>query len=230
MIPKNLATYLRQTLSETAIESRTIRDGSRCYLEFGFGEQQLLAQLGITVDKLGPQMVVCMWDDASPVEIGGYLVVDNVAMGSPSMGGIRALPDITLIDIQNLARGMTLKNAAADLPYGGGKSGIVTSGGLSAADRENVIAGFARLLRRYRGIYVPGPDVGTNDSDMKTVAMINGLDSAVSKPADMGGNRIDELGGAAGGVVIAMQTLLEVLPRLRVLPQFADMVIPAPKE
>lgn len=230
MIPKNLDTYLRQTLSEMAIESRTIRDGRRCYLEFGFGEQQLLAQLGITVDKLGPQMVVCMWDDASPIEIGGYLVVDNVAMGSPSMGGIRALPDITLIDIQNLARGMTLKNAAADLPYGGGKSGIVTSGGLSAADRENVIAGFARLLRRYRGIYVPGPDVGTNDSDMKTVAMINGLDSAVSKPADMGGNRIDELGGAAGGVVIAMQTLLEVLPRLRVLPQFADMVIPVPKE
>jgi glutamate dehydrogenase (NAD(P)+) len=164
------------------------------------------------------------------VEIGGCLVVDNMAMGSPSMGGIRALPDITPVDIQNLARGMTLKNGAADLPFGGGKSGIVTGGGLSAADREKVIAGFARLLRRYRRVYVPGPDVGTNDSDMKTIALINGLDSAVSKPGDMGGNRIDELGGAAGGVVIAMQTLLEVLPRLRVLPQFADMVIPGPKE
>jgi len=226
MIPKNLNTYLRQTLSETAIESRIIRDSSRRYLEFGLGEQQLLAQLGVTVDKLGPQMVVCMWDEASPIEIGGYLVVDNVAMGSPSMGGIRALPDITPIDIQNLARGMTLKNGAADLPYGGGKSGIVTSGGLTRADREQVITGFARLLQRYRNVYVPGPDVGTNDNDMKTIALVNGLDGAVSKPADMGGNRIDELGGAAGGLVIALQTLLEVMPRLRVLPQFADMVLP----
>lgn len=230
MIPKKLQAYLHETLSEKVMETRIIRENSRRYLEFGRGDQQLLAQLGITVDKMGPQMVVCMWDESPSVEIGGCLVVDNMAMGSPSMGGIRALPDITPVDIQNLARGMTLKNGAADLPFGGGKSGIVTGGGLSAADREKVIAGFARLLRRYRRVYVPGPDVGTNDSDMKTIALINGLDSAVSKPGDMGGNRIDELGGAAGGVVIAMQTLLEVLPRLRVLPQFADMVIPGPKE
>lgn len=230
MIPPKLKRYLHDALSDTVIASRLIRDQGRCYLEFAPSDQQLLAQLGITLDKLGPQMVVCMWDEASPVEIGGYLVVDNLAMGSPSMGGIRALPDITPVDIQNLARGMTLKNAAADLPFGGGKSGIVTGGGLTTTDRQAVIAGFAWLLRRYRSVYVPGPDVGTNDRDMKIMAMVNGLDSAVSKPADMGGNRIDELGGAAGGVVIALQTLLDVLPRLRVLSQFADMVIPDPQD
>ncbi|MBY8987800.1 MAG: CBS domain-containing protein, partial [Candidatus Lokiarchaeota archaeon] len=70
------------------------------------------------------------------------------------------------------------------------------------------------------------PDVGTKDADMKLVAIENGLDSAVSKPADMGGNRIDELGAAAGGVVIALQTLLKILPRMRVLPQFANLEIP----
>jgi glutamate dehydrogenase (NAD(P)+) len=37
------------------------------------------------------------------------------------------------------------------------------------------------LLRRYRDIYVPGPDVGTNDADMKTIAVENGIDSVVSK-------------------------------------------------
>ncbi|NIO08522.1 MAG: glutamate dehydrogenase, partial [Deltaproteobacteria bacterium] len=58
----------------------------------------------------------------------------------------------------------------------------------------------------------------------------NGLDCAVSKPVDMGGNRIDELGAAAGGVVIALQTLLEIMPRLRVLPQFANLQIPTPEE
>lgn len=230
MIPKEMRRYLCDTLSDTVIESRTIREKGRCYLEFGAGDQQLLAQLGITVDRLGPQMVVCMWDERSTIEIGGYLVVDNLAMGTPSMGGIRALADITPVDIQNLARGMTLKNGAADLPYGGGKSGIVTGGSFSGNDRIEIISGFARLLGRYSKVYVPGPDVGTSDDDMKTIATVNGLDAAVSKPADMGGNRIDELGGAAGGVVIALQTLLKVMVRLRVLPQFADMVIPDQKD
>jgi glutamate dehydrogenase (NAD(P)+) len=46
----------------------------------------------------------------------------------------------------------------------------------------------------------------------------------------MGGNRIDELGAAAGGVVIALQTLLKILPRLRVLPQFANLDIPEERD
>ena len=42
----------------------------------------------------------------------------------------------------------------------------------------------------------------------------------------MGGNRIDELGGAANGVVVAAHALLEHLPKLKQLPQFRDMEIP----
>ena len=79
-------------------------------------------------------------------------------------------------------------------------------------------------------VYLPGPDVGTNDEDMKLVAIENGLDNALSKPADMGGNRIDELGAAAGGTIIALQSLLEEMPRLRSLPQFSSLEIPQPQE
>jgi len=136
------------------------------------------------------------------------------------------LPDIIPDIIHDLARGMTLKNAAADLPFGGGKSGIVRPENLSEKDRHEVIRGFGRLLKRYRKIYIPGPDVGTNDADMKTFAIENGLNNVVSKPADMGGNRIDELGGAANGVVVATKALLEHLPMLKQLPQFKNMVIP----
>jgi glutamate dehydrogenase (NAD(P)+) len=122
---------------------------------------------------------------------------------------------------------MTLKNAAADLPFGGGKSGICAqSEDLSPQDRLDVIRGFGRLLGRYRDIYNPGPDVGTSDADMKTIAIENGLDSAVSKPVDMGGNRIDQLGGAARGVVLTIREMLKHLDRLRVLPQFRDLVVP----
>ncbi len=230
MIPRNMEAYLMAHIPETAIENRTQRENGRCYLELGYIDEYLLSRIGINRDRLGPRLVACMWDEASSSEVGGFLVVDNLAMGSPSMGGIRMLPDITPAEIHNLARGMTLKNAAAGLPYGGGKSGIVAEPDMPPEERTERVRRFAHLLRRYRDIYVPGPDVGTNDADMKTISIENGIDSAVSKPADMGGNRIDELGAAAGGLIIALERLLEIIPRLTVLPQFGQLKVPSPEE
>jgi glutamate dehydrogenase (NAD(P)+) len=230
MIPKQMDSFLREHLPQQTLENRLIRDNGKCYLEFGTQDVERLSRLSIQVDSLGPRLVVAMWDEASPQEIGGYLVVDNLAMGRPSMGGIRMLPDVTPSAIHNLARGMTLKNAAADLPFGGGKSGIVAEYGISAEEHTNIVCGFARLLYRYRDLYLPGPDVGTNDSDMRTIAIQSGLDNAVSKPLEMGGNRIDELGAAAGGVIIALEELLKEMPRLRSLPQFENLHVPSPDD
>jgi len=226
MIPRRMESFLRERLPEHTWRTRLIREDGNAYLEFGPQDVERLASLGITADRLGPAMVVCMWVEDSPVEIGGYLVVDNLAMGLPAMGGIRMLPEVTPSAIHNLARGMTLKNAAANLPYGGGKAGIVAERSLEPEQRTEVICGFARLIRRYQKTYLPGPDVGTNDADMRLIAAENGLDCALSKPADMGGNCIDELGAAAGGVVIAVEALLEHMPRLRSLLQFARLEIP----
>ncbi len=230
MIPSRMNQFLNDTLPQDVRKNRLIKDGPLRFLEFGPLDVDRLQRLGIKVDRLGPRLVSCMWNEESPIEIGGFLVVDNLSMGSPSMGGTRMLPDITPDIIHNLARGMTLKNAAADLPFGGGKSGIVKPENLSEKDRHAVIKGFGQLLKRYKDIYIPGPDVGTNDADMKTFAIENGLNNAVSKPSDMGGNRIDELGGAANGVVVATKALLEHLPKLRQLPQFKNMVIPKPEK
>lgn len=230
MIPKTMEAFLRDRLPERTWKQRLHREGGLASIEFGPLDIERLARLGITVDALGPFLLACLWDEDSPLEIGGYLVVDNLAMGRPSMGGIRMLPDLTPAAVHNLARGMTLKNAAAQLPFGGGKSGIVASPGQDAEEHRAVVTGFARLIRRYRAIYLPGPDVGTNDEDMRTVAIENGLDSAVSKPADMGGNRIDELGAAGGGCIIALQALLEEMPRLAAHPSFAGLYVPSAPE
>ncbi|MEW5960159.1 MAG: Glu/Leu/Phe/Val dehydrogenase dimerization domain-containing protein [Chloroflexota bacterium] len=227
MIPGRMHEFLRDMLPERTWHNRLHRAGPAAFMEFGPLDVDRLRRLGIEVDRLGPHRVVCMWDEDSPLEVGGYLVVDNLAMGQPSMGGIRMLPDVTPAAIFNLARGMTLKNAAADLPYGGGKSGIVASRDLSPSEHTEVVRRFARLIYRYRDIYLPGPDVGTNDADMKTIAIENGLDHALSKPAEMGGNRIDQLGAAASGVVVAIDTLLAEIERLKVLPQFANLAIPS---
>jgi glutamate dehydrogenase (NAD(P)+) len=223
--------FLDKALPAQTLHNRLQTDGSARYLEFSPLDVDRLQRLGIQVDKLGPHLVVCMWDEESPLEIGGYLVVDNLAMGQPSMGGIRMLPGVTPAAIHNLARGMTLKNDAAGLPYGGGKSGIVApERQLTADEHTAVIRGFARLIHRYHDIYLPGPDVGTNDADMRTIALKNGLNNALSKTADMGGNRIDQLGGAAQSVVVAIDTLLEEMPRLQTLPQFANIRVPAREE
>ena len=226
MLPKRMNEFLRDLLPDEVWQTRRIEENGLCYLEFTSQDVELLHRLGIEVDNLGPRLVACMWNEREPQEIGGYLVVDNVAMGLPAMGGIRLSPEVTPAAIHNLARGMTMKNAAADLPFGGGKSGIVASTNLSPADHTAVVRGFAHLIRRYIRFYNPGPDVGTNDQDMKTIAIENGLDAALSKPVDMGGNRIDQLGAAAGGVVIALDALYHEAHRLRVLPQFRNLEIP----
>jgi glutamate dehydrogenase/leucine dehydrogenase/CBS domain-containing protein len=231
MIPKQMDAFLHGALPERTWRNRLRREGPLAFLEFGPLDVDRLLRLGITPDRLGPRLVVCMWDEEAALEVGGYLVVDNLAMGSPSMGGIRMLPDVTPQAIHNLARGMTLKNAAADLPYGGGKAGIVVpERDLTAEEHTEIVRRFAHLIYRYRDIYLPGPDVGTNDADMKTVAIENGLDCALSKPADMGGNRIDQLGAAAGGVVIAIDALLGEIERLQALPQFANLQVPSRAE
>lgn len=230
MIPERMEAHLRERLPARTWKNRMICEDGLCYMEFGPLDVDRLARLGIEVDNLGPRFVICLWDEKSPLEIGGYLVIDNLAMGRPSMGGIRMLPDVNPHAIHNLARGMTLKNAAANLPYGGGKAGIVAERNISSEEHTAVVRGFARLLYRYHDIYLPGPDVGTNDADMKTIAIENGLDNALSKPVDMGGNRIDQLGAAAGGTIIALEALLEELPRLQVLPQFTTIQIPQPNE
>ncbi len=227
MIPKSMESFLKEHIPEQTWKSRLVREEGLCFMEFGPLDVDRLGRLGIEVDSLGPKVMACMWDEQPDLEVGGYLVVDNLAMGRPSMGGIRMLPDLTPNVIHNLARGMTLKNAAANLPYGGGKAGIVADPDTSPETHREIVRRFSKLIYRYRDIYLPGPDVGTNDADMKVVAVMNGLDNALSKPVDMGGNRIDQLGAAGEGLAIALEALLAEMPRLQGLPQFSGLTIPA---
>ena len=226
MIPKQMESYLKAHVPEQTWNTRLVCEDGCCFLEFGPLDVDRLGRLGIEVDSLGPKVLACIWDEESSLEVGGYLVVDNLAMGRPSMGGIRMLPDLTPDMIHNLARGMTLKNAAANLPFGGGKAGIIADPKSPPDIHREIVRRFARLIFRYRDIFLPGPDVGTNDADMKIIAVMNGLDNALSKPVEMGGNHIDQLGAAGGGLAIALQALLEEMRRLNSLPQFAGQILP----
>jgi glutamate dehydrogenase (NAD(P)+) len=100
--------------------------------------------------------------------VRAFIVHHSSALG-PCKGGVRMTPDVTIDDVQALAMEMTWKCALIGVPFGGGKSGIVAEPAtLSAHDKEVLIRSFARNAVRHIHplLYVPAPDMGTNESDM----------------------------------------------------------------
>lgn len=136
-------------------------------------------------------------DDGSVAYFEGYRVHHNTARG-PAKGGVRYHPDVTLSEVMALAAWMTIKNAAVNLPYGGGKGGIrVDPRKLSPLEIE-------RLTRRYTseiGIIIgpdkdiPAPDMGTGPREMgwmmDTYSMNVGRTASgvvTGKPISVGGS------------------------------------------
>jgi glutamate dehydrogenase (NAD(P)+) len=157
------------------------------------------------VDDLGPAMVAFLRPCAG---IEAVVVVDNVALG-PAIGGVRMRPDITVGEVARLARAMTVKNALAGLPHGGGKAGIAASA-MAPGDHERVMRAFARAMEQLTD-YIPGPDMGTKETSMAYVR--DEIGRAVGLPAVLGGIPLDELGATGFGLAVCA----DVLGQARVL-------------
>ena len=86
-------------------------------------------------------------------------------------------------DALRLSRGMSYKNAMANLPMGGGKAVIL--GPVLPDRREAVLEAFGRAVDSLDGQYITAEDVGVSVADMKIVARttgyVSGLDAAVGK-------------------------------------------------
>jgi glutamate dehydrogenase (NAD(P)+) len=148
-------------------------------------------------DDLGPAKVVEIHEPA--LDLRAILVVDNVACG-PAIGGVRMAHDADVAECFRLARAMTLKNAAADLPHGGGKSVIVADPAMPADRKEAMIRAFACAIGDI-GDYIPGPDMGTDETCMAWVR--DEIGRAVGLPAAIGGIPLDEIGATGFGVAVA---------------------------
>ncbi len=75
-------------------------------------------------------------------------------------------------DALRLSRAMTLKNAVAGLPLGGGKGVIMLRGDvpLSAEQRHAALEDFGETVDLLGGAYVTAEDVGTSAADMEVIA------------------------------------------------------------
>jgi len=146
----------------------------------------------------------------------GFRVQHNTARG-PCKGGIRYAPDVTLDEVRALASWMTWKCAVVNIPFGGGKGGVICDPHL-LSDTE-----LEKLTRRYTAEIidflgperdVPAPDVNTNEKVMAwimdTYSMhARHLTTAVvtGKPLSMGGSRGRPEATGRGCMIVTMRAL-----------------------
>ncbi len=127
----------------------------------------------------------------------GYRVQHNIARG-PAKGGIRYHPQVTLDEVKALASWMTWKCATLNIPYGGGKGGVICDPKRMSRNE------LERLTRRYAFEIapiigpdrdIPAPDVYTDEQTMAwimdTISMVRGhteLGVVTGKPISLGGS------------------------------------------
>jgi glutamate dehydrogenase (NAD(P)+) len=150
-------------------------------------------------DELGPARIIHVHEPG--LGLRGTLVVDNVATG-PSIGGLRMAPDVSTEECFRLARAMTLKNAAAGLPHGGGKSVLYGDPTMPGAEKERLVRAMACALGDCED-YVFGPDMGTDETCMAWVK--SEIGRAVGLPRELGGIPLDEIGATGLGLAHAAE-------------------------
>jgi leucine dehydrogenase len=142
-----------------------------------------------TAAPLGEELVLCH-DRATGLQAA--IAVDDTTLG-PGLGGVRwmAYPSFAdaVEEASRLSRVMTLKNALAEIPYGGAKSVIMrhTNGDGApgrnsapdegdrngeAGERRRHLLAFATYVSRLGGAYIPGVDMGTSVGDLAVIATV----------------------------------------------------------
>ncbi len=156
-------------------------------------------------DELGPARVVHVMQPA--LGLKAILVVDNVACG-PAIGGLRMAEDVSVTECARLARAMTLKNAAAGLAHGGGKSVLFGDPKMEPGRKEALVRAFACALRGEQD-YIFGPDMGTDEECMAWVK--DEIGRAVGLPCEIGGIPLDRIGATGWGLLHAVQVAAEYI-------------------
>ncbi|MBP0726045.1 Glu/Leu/Phe/Val dehydrogenase [Bacillus sp. RG28] len=152
-------------------------------------------------------------DDGSTKIFTGYRSQHNDAVG-PSKGGIRFHPEVNEDEVKALSMWMSLKCGIVDLPYGGGKGGIICDPkSMSTNELERLSRGYVRAISQIVGPTkdIPAPDVYTNPQIMAWMmdeySRIQEFDSPgfiTGKPIVLGGSQGRET-ATAQGVTICIE-------------------------
>ncbi|NLY80810.1 MAG: Glu/Leu/Phe/Val dehydrogenase [Lysinibacillus sp.] len=152
-------------------------------------------------------------DDGTTKVFTGFRAQHSDAVG-PTKGGIRFHPDVTEEEVKALSMWMTLKCGIVDLPYGGGKGGIVCDPRqMSMGELERLSRGYVRAVSQIVGPTkdIPAPDVFTNAQIMawmmdeySRMDEFNSPGFITGKPIVLGGSQGRDR-ATAEGVTIVIQ-------------------------
>ncbi|MDQ0882585.1 Glu/Leu/Phe/Val dehydrogenase [Peribacillus sp. V2I11] len=152
-------------------------------------------------------------DDNTTKIFTGYRAQHNDAVG-PTKGGIRFHPEVDEEEVKALSMWMSLKCGIVNLPYGGGKGGIICDPRqMSIGELERLSRGYVRAISQIVGPTkdIPAPDVYTNSQIMAWMmdeySRIREHDSPgfiTGKPLVLGGSHGREK-ATAQGVTICIE-------------------------
>ncbi|MFD6442361.1 Glu/Leu/Phe/Val dehydrogenase [Peribacillus sp. NPDC060186] len=152
-------------------------------------------------------------DDGSVKVFTGFRSQHNDAVG-PTKGGVRFHPEVNEEEVKALSIWMSLKCGIADLPYGGGKGGIICDPrNMSFGELERLSRGYVRAISQIVGPTkdIPAPDVYTNSQIMAWMmdeySRLREFDSPgfiTGKPIVLGGSQGRET-ATARGVTICIE-------------------------
>ena len=140
--------------------------------------------------------VPVVMDDGSTRVFEGYRIQHSTSRG-PAKGGIRFHPAVNNDEVKALAAWMSFKCAVVNIPYGGGKGGVVCDPHeLSERELRAITRRFTAAIMPLIGPDqdIPAPDVGSNAAVMgwmmDTYSMLKGhcVHGVVTgKPIELGG-------------------------------------------
>ena len=169
-------------------------------------------------------------DDGRLEVFTGYRVQHSIARG-PAKGGIRFAPDVTLDEVRALASWMTWKCAVVNIPFGGGKGGVICDPNLlSDAELEKLTRRYAAEIIDFIGPErdVPAPDVNTNEKIMAWIMDTYSMHARHTVTAVVTGKPLS-LGGSRGRVEATgrgcMMVTLKALERFGLTPETCRVVI-----
>ncbi|MFC7215387.1 Glu/Leu/Phe/Val dehydrogenase [Saliphagus sp. GCM10025334] len=120
----------------------------------------------------------------------------------PYKGGIRYHPGVTRDEVKALSGWMAYKCAVVNIPYGGGKGGIVIDpADYSESELERITRAFATELRPFIGEDrdIPAPDVNTGQREMNWIKDTYETLENTTEPGVITGKAL-ESGGSEGRV------------------------------
>ena len=160
-----------------------------------------------------------MMDNGEIEVFTGHRVLYNTSRG-PAKGGIRFDMNVTLEEVKALAAWMTWKCAVVNLPFGGGKGGVVCDPmKMSNAELEKVTRRYTAGIIQTLGpdSDVPAPDVNTNERVMAWVMDTYSMHAGhtvtavvTGKPVEMGGSLGRREATGRGCMIVTKQALTEL--------------------